>query len=88
MIFLEKILLTFKYLHIISSALGFIGTCIVFKYGVPNLIDTGGKISIVLEQEDENEKNIIKKYKKLSHFGLGMIATSFFIQLAINIFSI
>lgn len=63
---------------------GFLGTCIVFWYGVPNQIDTGGQIFIALSQEDENEKLKIKKYKKWSHIGLVMIAISFFIQLVSN----
>ena len=56
-----------------------------YTLGLPRQIDTGGKIHLVIEGEDEDEKAKISKYKKMGNIGLGMIAISFFIQLMSNI---
>lgn len=68
-----------------SPTFGFLGTCLVFFFGVPKVIDTGGKGAILLEQEDEEEKLKIKKYKFLGNLGLGLIALGFLLQLVLVI---
>src|SRR2546430_438276 len=82
---LEIILQKDNYIYILSYLSGFIGTVIIFFYGVPNKIDTGGKISLVLQQENEEEKVKIKKFRKWSNFGLILIALSFLIQILLSI---
>lgn len=77
-------ILNIKILNLISQSLGLIGTLLIYQYGIPNKIDTAGKISMILEQEDENEKRLIIKYKKLGHAGLLMVAFSFFIQIVVG----
>jgi hypothetical protein len=67
-------------LNIISFICAFVGTLIVYQFGVPNQIDTGGKISLALEQEDEEEKKKISKYKFFSKLGLLLIAFGFFFR--------
>ncbi len=67
-------------LQIASPTLGFIGTVLLFIYGIPKQIDTGGKISLILEQEDEEEKEKIKKYKRYGNIGLILIAIGFIID--------
>lgn len=69
------------WINIISNGLGFIGSCIVFKYGIPNQIDTDGHDILVVSQKNKQQVALVKKYKALSHLGLIMIAASFFIQL-------
>jgi len=68
-------------LNLISYTSGLLGTVMVFKFGVPSLIDTDGKISLLAEQEDEAEKNKIAKYKCLGKCGLGLIAFGFLLQM-------
>jgi len=68
-------------LNLIAYTSQFIGTGIIFKFGVPTVTDTGGKMSLLLEQEDEEEKKKIKNYKYLGMFGLGLIAVGFFLQI-------
>ncbi len=71
-------------LHILpylASLLGFTGTCLVFYFGVPGKIDTAGKIGLCLEQEDEEDKRKIKKYKTWGNVGLILIGLSFLLPI-------
>lgn len=68
-------------LNLISYTSGFLGTVMFFKFGVPSLIDTDGKRSLLAEQEDEDEKKKIAKYKRLGRCGLGLIAFGFLLQM-------
>lgn len=73
-------------LSIISNLFGFLGTGVIFFYGVPRQIDTGGEVMLRLCGVDEDEKMKIKKYKIIGNVGLGMIGFSFLIQMASNVF--
>jgi hypothetical protein len=63
-----------------SPIFGFVGTVLIFLYGVPKHIDNDGA-NIVVSGIDEEEKQRIKKYKRLSNLGLFGIALSFLLQL-------
>ncbi len=56
-------------LNIVGFLFAFIGTLIVFQFGIPNQIDTGGKESFMLLGKNEKEIEKIAKYKKLSRIG-------------------
>ncbi len=71
-------------LNFISAILGIIGSLMIFLFGVPKKIDTEGKISLCLEQEDDEEKRRITKYKKLGNIGIWLITFSFIFQLFSN----
>ncbi|AUH74262.1 hypothetical protein [Legionella sainthelensi] len=73
-----------NYINLISYFSGFIGTVLIYCYGIPNQIDTGGKITLVLEQEDEEEKIKIKKFRRYANTGLLFIALSFLIQVLLS----
>ncbi|WP_439407213.1 hypothetical protein [Legionella bozemanae] len=92
MIYLNYLFMIIKigenYINIVSYIFGFIGSLIIYIYGIPNQIDTGGQISMVLEQEDEEEKIKIKKFRKFSKFGLSLIALSFLFQIILSILKI
>lgn len=75
-------------LNLLSFTFGFIGTVMIFQFGVPSQIDTGGKISLLAEQEDEDEKIKIAKYKLLGKCGLGLIALGFLLQIIGEIYLI
>lgn len=76
--FIYVLLQTLPYL---VPCLGLVGTCLIFYFGIPRKIDTAGKIGICLEQEDEEEKEKIKKYKAWGNLGLILIGLSFFVQI-------
>ncbi|MBU6140150.1 MAG: hypothetical protein KGP29_01140 [Proteobacteria bacterium] len=73
-------------LKILSPTFGFIGTVLIFFFGVPKRTDTGGKNFLALEQEDEEEKAKIKKYKFFGNLGLILIAIGFAISLILVFF--
>jgi hypothetical protein len=68
-------------LNIFGLTFGLSGTILVFLFGVPNVIDTRGKVGFALLGEDENEKKKIKNYKRLGRLGLLLLSISFFVQL-------
>lgn len=81
-------MLTNTCIDIVSNALGFIGTGMVFFYGMPRELDTQGCSMLVVSQEDPDLKRKQKKYKLISHIGLIMLAFSFLIQVIKNLFYI
>jgi membrane protein YqaA with SNARE-associated domain len=69
-----------SWLSLVSSASGVVGTALIYFFGVPKQTDTGGRISLALEQEDEGEKARIKSYKQLGNLGLLLIGAAFLLQ--------
>lgn len=65
----------------ISNVIGLTGSIVVFIYGIPNKIDTGGIGNIGQEIIDLEEKLEIQRYKDISAAGLGLIAGSFLVNL-------
>ncbi len=72
-----------SFLSYISPISGFIGTVLIFFFGIPRQTDTGGATFIISEEVDEKEKVKIKRYKFWGNFGLVCIALSFFLQITI-----
>jgi len=64
-----------------SALSGFVGTVLIFFFGLPPKVDPGGHLNLILEQEDEEEKKIGKKYKRISYIGISLLSISFFLQL-------
>lgn len=69
-----------NWLNVASSTFGFLGTLLIFFYGIPNKIDTGGHSYLAVSQINPNDIKQIRKYKIISHVGLGMLAVSFLLQ--------
>lgn len=67
-------------INLASYILEFFCTLIIYFYGVPNQIDTGGEISLAAEQEDPEEKLRIRKYKWYGEIGLFCLIGSFLLQ--------
>ena len=76
-------IISITFLTYLSPTLGFIGTGLIFFFGVPKQTDTGGKTYIITEDVCEREKRTIKRYKTLGNIGLILIAISFLIQIVI-----
>jgi len=64
--------------------LDIIGALLLLKYGIPNKIDPEGHINLILEQEDEAEKEKAKVYKKWSDRAVRLIVLGFVVQLVSN----
>jgi len=58
----------------------------LFKYGLPSDIDKDGHIGIIMEQEDEDEKNKWKKYNFFSRIALTLVIIGFALQFSSNFY--
>lgn len=67
----------------INIILGFMGTLILFFFGVPIDINKNGSINLVIERTDKKIKTKYKVYKFLSWIGLLFLIASFIVQLLI-----
>lgn len=76
-----KILNQLLDINFLSYTLGFIGTILIFFYGLPPKVDPDGHIHLILEQEDKLEKRKGKIYKKIGYLGIILIAISFLLQI-------
>lgn len=74
-----------NWLNLISSISGFVGTILIFFFGIPRGIRTyGGVIFCTKAESKEKETKLIKEEKSYilkSYAGLILIAISFFIQI-------
>jgi nitrogen fixation protein len=70
-------------LQYISPILGFIGTVLIYFFGVPKQIDNGGYGHVIIPQTDLEEIKKIKKYKFWGNTGLILIALGFLFNLLI-----
>jgi len=75
-------------LNLLSALFGFIGTILIFFYGLPSKINKDGHVNLVLEQEDEDAKKKSRRYIFLSYLGLSLIAISFLIQIINTVFNL
>lgn len=64
-----------------SASSGFIGTVMLFFFGLPPNLNKDGHINLILEQTDKKEAKKYKVFQVLSYFALGLIALSFFLQI-------
>ena len=64
-----------------SALSGFVGTMLIFFFGLPPKVDPEGHLNLILEQEDEEEKKAGRKYKRISYIGISLLSISFFLQL-------
>jgi hypothetical protein len=72
------------WIGVVSSTSGMIGTVLIYRYGVPQQVDTGGVRFLSLsgdERFDADEIARIARFKRLGNFGLGLIGLAFLLQL-------
>jgi len=67
--------------NIVGLSLNIIGAIFIWKYGLPANINRDGHINLILEGEDETEKNLAKKYDFISRIGMSLLILGFFFQL-------
>lgn len=76
--------MNFHYLRIASDLSGLIGSLLIFFYGIPRQIDTGGEAGMVFLSKDKQELQKIKRYKFLENAGIIFIGLSFILMLIID----
>ncbi len=64
-----------------SAFLGFFGSILIFFFGLPPRFDPGGHQVIATGARNEKSIKKGKIYKKISHFGILLIALSFLLQI-------
>jgi len=64
-----------------SALFGFVGTVLIFFFGLPSKVDPEGHIHLILEQESEEDKRKGRKYKIISYSGILLLVISFLLQL-------
>lgn len=62
-------------LNALALAIGFIGTLILFKFGLPSIdvLNSGGYVEM-------SETDDIRRYKAFSKIGIALIAAGFLLQ--------
>jgi len=68
-------------LNIIGLVLNLVGVIILFRYGMPFHVPTGGAVHIVTEQIDAAEKALESWYEIYGYFGLLAIVVGTFMQI-------
>ena len=56
--------------NVIGIALGLIGVLLLFRYGMPGRVETGGQPMVVVDATPEDTAEE-RKFKMLSYLGLG-----------------
>jgi len=75
---------TCNIINSIGLILDIIGVLLIFFFGIPRKIDTGGSIFLVTGKENTDEKKSVKLYNFLSHLGLIFVFIGFALQLVSN----
>jgi len=62
---------------------GMAGTVLLYYFGVPRQVDTGGVVLLALEGDqgiDRDEQGRIRRFKRLGRLGLGFLFVAFLLQ--------
>ena len=68
----------------VGLALDILGVILLFLYGLPEEISKTGARHLVLEDEEKEEVEKWKRYKKKSYLGLALLVIGFSLQLVSN----
>ena len=77
-----------KWFGPIGLILDIIGAALIFKYGLPEEISRNGNSYRISEQDDSYEKDIAKRYDKLSKLGFRLLIVGFLLQLISSIINV
>ncbi|WP_089214426.1 hypothetical protein [Sphingopyxis indica] len=69
------------WLNVAGLSSGFIGSVLIFFFGVPRQVDNEGATFIITDAVNLNERHRISRYRLLGNLGLGMLAFAFALQL-------
>ncbi len=70
-----------RYLNLAGLLLGLFGVVILFRYGMPFHVPTGGAVSIITEGRDANAIALERCYEILGYIGLGFLILGTFLQM-------
>ena len=73
-----------KLVAVASSILGFIAAWMLWKYGLPKVARRDGAGYIRLEQDDDDQIAVGRKYDRRARFAMGLLLASFVLQLIVN----
>lgn len=68
-------------LNYAAPIFGFLGTVIVYFFGVPNKIDMGGAVLLACEEIDELDIEKIEKSRFIGNCGILLIGAGFLCQI-------
>jgi hypothetical protein len=71
--------------NIAGLVLVLVGVLLLFRYGMPYRVRTGGDQFIILEQKDQNDIEAEKLYGALGWIGLALVVCGTAFQVAANI---
>jgi hypothetical protein len=60
-------------LNLIGLFLNLVGILILFRYGMPFHVPTGGAVSLILERRDQAEIALERRYTVYGYIGLGCL---------------
>jgi hypothetical protein len=69
-------------LNIVALLLGFLGSMLVWRYGVPPDVNRGGLYELGIGNDDAMNKRV-KRYQRSNKAGFLMLAAAFAIQLVV-----
>jgi hypothetical protein len=67
-----------------SSLLGFISAWMLWQYGLPKVARRDGAGYIRLDQDDDDQIAVGRKYDRRARFAMGLLVGSFVLQLVVN----
>jgi len=62
-----------KFIAIIGLTLSMVGVLILFRYGMPYRVETGGKVNATYSTTDENARKTDMRYRLLGKGGLACV---------------
>jgi len=70
-----------------SSVLGFVSAWMLWKYGLPKVVRRDGAGYIRLEQDDDDQIAVGRKYDRRAKVAMGLLVASFVLQLVVNVYA-
>jgi len=77
-------MITANILNIIGLSFDIVGVLMLFKFGIPPMIERGGAIFLVAEENNEEEKKKAKIYDYCSYTALFFLVLGFGFQILAN----
>ena len=68
-------------LNLIGLSLNLIGVLILFRYGMPFHVPSGGAVHLILEKTDQAEIDLERRYKVYGYIGLFLLVAGTFFQM-------
>jgi uncharacterized protein YjeT (DUF2065 family) len=70
-----------RVLNLAGLGLNLIGVLILFRYGMPFHVPSGGAIHLILEQTDQAEIKLERRYKLFGYIGLVLLIAGTILQM-------